>query len=265
MLTTYQKEYGKGLSGEKARDAEENIEDFFIEYVDKGVRDLAQFRDLLLKELQKGAKINVQVKGFASPLAKTDYNVNLTKRRINSLKNYLRAFDGGVFAPYMSNTAENNGRLVFTEIPFGEYIADQLISDNPNDTKNSVYSRVAAMERKIEIQSVIFIVEEDSLIQALKARKEIVDAGILKPGQNPEVEFHLRNQTSIPVQIVSVEVPCQCIEVSQFDREFSPLEEVSFKAKLNTDDIKGHTVKSIIIQTNHNQRLELMISVEVIE
>ena len=39
MLTTYQKEYGKGLSGEKARDAEEIIEDFFIEYVDKGVRD----------------------------------------------------------------------------------------------------------------------------------------------------------------------------------------------------------------------------------
>lgn len=265
MLPTYQKEYAKGLGSERARDAEEDIEDFFIEYVDQGVRDLQLFRDLLLKELQKGAKINVQVKGFASPLAKTDYNVNLTKRRIASLVNYLRAFGGGVFAPFMTNTAENGGRLVFTEIPFGEYVADQLISDNPNDKKNSVYSRAAAMERKIEIQSVTFIVEEDSLIQALTAEKRIIDAGVRKPGEKIEVEFSIRNQTSVPVKITAVTIPCNCIAVPEFDREFSPGETVRFKATLDTSDFMGHTVKSIEITTGYAQNLELMISVEVKE
>ncbi len=263
MLSTYQKEYGKGLSGEKARDAEENIEDFFIEYVDKGVRDLFQFRDLLLKELQKGAKINVQVKGFASPLAKTDYNVNLTKRRITSLKNYLRHFEGGVFASYMDNISTDGGQLVFTEIPFGEYTADQLISDNPNDTKNSVYSRAAAMERKIEIQSVTFIEQEDSLEHALKAEKRIIDIGERKNNESVEVEFILTNQTSVPVSITSVEVPCGCIDVPDFDRIFSPGEMVKVKATIHTKEAKGHIVKSILVATDHGQELELMISMEV--
>jgi len=263
MLPTYQKEYGKGLSGEKVRDAEENIEDFFIEYVDKGVRDLVQFRDLLLKELRKGAKINVQVKGFASPLAKTDYNVNLTKRRITSLKNYLRHFEEGVFAPYMDNNSPDGGQLVFTEIPFGEYRADQLISDNPNDTKNSVYSRAAAMERKIEIQSVTFIEQEDSLIHALKTEKRIIDIGERKNEESVEVEFILTNQTSVDVAITSVEVPCGCIDVPEFDRIFSPSETVKVRATIHTKDAKGHIVKSILVKTDHGQELELMISMEV--
>ena len=265
MLDTYQKEYGKGLSGDKARDAEENIEDFFIEYVDKGVRDLALFRDLLLKELKKGAKINVQVKGFASPLAKTDYNVNLTKRRIGSLINYLRQFNGGVFAPYMDNTSPDGGQLVFTEIPFGEYRADQLISDNPNDKKNSVYSRVAAMERKIEIQSVTFIEQEDSLQHALKAEKRIVDIGERNKNEQVQVEFTLTNQTTIPIRITAISVPCACISIADYDAIFSPGEKVTLNTTIDTQDFSGHNVKSIMVTTDYGQELELMISVEVRE
>ena len=152
MLDQYKKEYANGLNGEKADFAQEEIENFFIEYVDKGVSDLTLFRNLLLKELDKGAKINITVKGFASPLAKTDYNVNLTKRRISSLVNYMREYGNGVFVKYLDATAENGGQVVFSQVPFGEYTANQLTSDNPNDVQNSVYSRNAAIERKIEIQ-----------------------------------------------------------------------------------------------------------------
>ena len=35
--------------------------------------------------------------------------------------------------------------MVFSQVPFGEYTANQLTSDNPNDVQNSVYSRAAAI------------------------------------------------------------------------------------------------------------------------
>jgi hypothetical protein len=90
MIDKYKKEYSNGLRGDDAADASDDIDDFFLEYVKQGVADLELFRDLLLKELERGRKIQMTVKGFASPLAKTDYNVNLTKRRISSMVNYMR-------------------------------------------------------------------------------------------------------------------------------------------------------------------------------
>jgi tetratricopeptide (TPR) repeat protein len=157
MLDQYKIEYSKGLNTEKANDAKEDIEGFFLEYVDFGFSNLQLFTKALLVELEKGSKINITVKGFASPLAKTDYNVNLTKRRISSLRNELQRYQNGVMTDYLNGTAINGGQVIITEEPFGENKANQLISDNPNDTKNSVYSRGAAIERKIEIIGVNLI------------------------------------------------------------------------------------------------------------
>jgi hypothetical protein len=162
MIPEYKKEYSKGLNGEKASDAEEDIESFFTEYVEKGVKDLDLFKTLLLEELHKGLRIRVSVRGFASPLAKTEYNVALTQRRIQSLINHLNVCNNGAFRPYLEGTAINGGKLEVVGIPFGEYTANQITSDNPNDIKNSVFSRAAAIERKIEIQSVSYI-DSDSL------------------------------------------------------------------------------------------------------
>ena len=103
--------------------------------------------------------------------------------------NYLRNYDNGVFSKYMDKTAGNGGMLVFAEVPFGEYTANQLTSDNPNDVKNSVYSRSAAIERKIEIQSVSYftegvfpiITENPNFIFAETAKnKELKGAFIIK-------------------------------------------------------------------------------------
>lgn len=159
MLEMYKKEYAKGLNSEEALDAKDDIEDFFIEYVDQGVKDLFLFRDLLLEELEAGVQLKLIVKGFASPLAKSDYNVNLTKRRIASLVNYLKSYNDGVFIPYFEGNASSGGFVTVEEVPFGEDTSDKFVSDNLNDLKNSVYSRAAALERKIEIQSVQLVTE----------------------------------------------------------------------------------------------------------
>ena len=212
MLEKYQVEYSSGLNGEKAEEAKEDIESFFIEYVDQGVKDLYLFRDLLLEELQKGAKINVTVKGFASPLAKTDYNVNLTKRRISSLVNYLMQYENGVFKPYILGNAPNGGKVVFTQVPFGEYTANKLTSDNFHDQKNSVYSRAAAIERKIEIQSVDYLNEDSlSFITALSPR--FVDLAGIKMGQTFSRKVVFYNNSRLPMEIERIEIADDRISV----------------------------------------------------
>jgi hypothetical protein len=46
---------------------------------------------------------------------------------------------------------EGQQRLVFVEVPMGEYKANKGVSDNYYDQRNSVFSTAASKERRIEI------------------------------------------------------------------------------------------------------------------
>jgi len=151
LYNEYKREYSAGLKGEEREDAFVDIEDLFSSYIDKGAKDLAMFTPLLIKELELGKEITLTIKGFASPLSKSDYNVNLTLRRVSSLINYLSEYENGAILPYINGTAENGGKLNFVKVPFGEYQSVKTISDDIDDKRNSVYSPGAAVERKIEI------------------------------------------------------------------------------------------------------------------
>jgi hypothetical protein len=177
------------------------------------VKDLELFRDLLLEELKKGAKINITVKGFASPLAKTDYNVNLTKRRISSLVNYLMEYEAGIFKPYLTGTAPNGGKVIFTQVPFGEYTANKLTSDNFHDQKNSVYSRAAGIERKIEIQSVDYL-NEDSLVFITLFSPRFIDLAAIKQNELFTRSVEFTNKSSIVLEIETIEVKDDYITIS---------------------------------------------------
>lgn len=245
MLETYKKEYSKGLTGVKSNEAEEDIEDFFIQYVDKGVADLELFRGLLMKELERGAKINITVKGFASPLAKTDYNVNLTKRRIASLVNYMSEYDNGVFLPYLNGTAANGGEVVFSQVPFGEYTANQLTSDNPNDVQNSVYSRAAAIERKIEIQSVSYLEDESEF--ALVSSKPVIDAGMVKRGEIITGTFEVSNDSNKEITFKDTRIPCDCISSKLHQTKLAPGEKMKIQMDIDSNHLMGFFVKSIYL------------------
>ncbi|MFA5575046.1 MAG: DUF1573 domain-containing protein [Brumimicrobium sp.] len=264
MLEKYQKEYSRGLSGEKAADAKDDIEDFFTEYVEQGVNDLEQFRDLLLIELERGRKIEITVKGFASPLAKTEYNVNLTMRRIASLKNYLYEYDGGVFRQYLDHTAVNGGELRIKQIPFGEYSADQITSDNPNDVQNSVYSRFAAIERKIEIQSVDIIRQEDTLTTILTANPLVFDAGLQKSGVVLSRNFVLVNAGETSVQIQEIKSNKKGV-TGEFEKKILlPGDTLNFVLHFDTKGFIGHQVGTIeVLYNNVEKGLELSITTEL--
>lgn len=264
MIGTYKNEYAKGLTGEKIEDAHEDIESFFLEYVEQGVKDLELFRDLMLEELRKGISLELTVKGFASPLAKSDYNVNLTKRRIASLVNYLSVYEQGVFKPYLTNTAPNGAKITIKEVPFGEYTANKIISDNPNDQKNSIYSRAASLERKIEIQS-ISIIQTDS-INPVQTDVQLQDFGKISPITEVKKIFKVTNTSEKVVHFTPSEIPCECNTVTLEKQVLNPGESTEVSVTFNPAGYLGNVVKSIYLRTQESPlKLRLVVTAEVQE
>lgn len=147
----YKTEYSKGAKGELKDRANNDIDVFFEDSVEAGMQDLEKFAVLLQKVLKDGEKVAITIKGYCSPLASTDYNINLAKRRISSLRNYFTEYENGIFVPYINNTKLNEGSINFYDEEIGELKARSNVSDDYYDTKNSVYSPAAAIERKIQI------------------------------------------------------------------------------------------------------------------
>ena len=248
-ISTYENEYSAGLSGIKEEEAILDIQDFFTDFVEKGVKDLTLFTELLFLELEKGTEIELTVKGFASPLAKTAYNLNLTSRRISSLVNYLQEIDNGKFNKYFDNTVKNGGRLTIKSVPFGEYTANKLVSDNLNDKKNSVYSRAAALERKIEIQSVSFLNKKDSLPR-IQFDKESIDLGKWKNGIPIEVEFTISNSGDALLIVNEIKGSCSCTVIEMDEFSLKAGESKTIKALINTDQLSGKLTKTVTVKSN---------------
>ncbi len=123
-----------------------DIEGFFINKLQANFNKLNNVLLKIKSALETEQQIELQIKGFASPLFTSDYNINLSKRRISSLLNYMHEFQNGSITQYLKNE-----QLVITELPFGESVSNKKVSDNPRNKTLSVYSVEAAMARKIEI------------------------------------------------------------------------------------------------------------------
>ncbi len=135
----------------KAKDdlAAKQIDDFFENEIRSGYERLDQLCDLLFVHLQNEEALEVFIKGFTSPRAESDYNLNLGKRRVSSVRNHFESWSQGVLAPYI-----HSGKLKITEVSFGETTARAGISDRLNDERNSIYNPDAARERRVEIVEV---------------------------------------------------------------------------------------------------------------
>jgi hypothetical protein len=151
MREMYKKEYSRGAKGPDLDRAIADIDNLFDDSVDAGMQDLEKFAQLLVKVLADSEKVTITMKGYCSPLASTDYNVNLAKRRISSLRNYFMEYKGGILVRYVNNPNEKEGSITFKDEDIGELKARPNVSDDYYDTKNSIYNPAAALERKIQI------------------------------------------------------------------------------------------------------------------
>lgn len=142
----YIKEFTTPLEAAEKGLYENEINTFFEMKVAGGFSELLTFSDLLLKYLQAGESFEIVLKGYASPRAKSDYNLNLSKRRVACIRNHFATYKYGAFYTYL-----NNGQLKVVNSPFGETTAATSVSDKIDDKRNSVYSVSAALERRVEI------------------------------------------------------------------------------------------------------------------
>ena len=127
-----------------------NLNAFFEEILQQNFNTLNKVWNMLLLDLLNGNNMEIQIRGYASPLHSLEYNQNLSQRRISSIINYLIQFKNGAFEEYISS-----GKLIISELPFGEKNSSDKVSDDANDKKKSIYSIEAMLERKIEIVDVI--------------------------------------------------------------------------------------------------------------
>lgn len=248
LYNEYKREYAKGLKKDEREDALLDIEDLFSEQIDKGASDLALFTPLLIKELEAGKTVTLTVKGFASPLSKSDYNVNLTLRRVSSLINYLSEYEGGQLLPYINGTADNDAKLIFIKVPFGEY-QSATISDDVKDTRNSIYSPGAALERKIEIIAIQAndtnqVAMDGSEIEKLPLLTFKDSIFSLTVGQT-EKTIKLINNGEAPLKIFSATFSCEGFTIDLPGLEIPRMEPVELKLTYNP---KEHSPKNCTVE-----------------
>ncbi len=141
------KKFTEGLGKNEAFITSRRFQQFFDVEVKGAKTKLEEFTAELLKFLDAGYTFKIRLKGYASPRATAAYNKILSRRRISSVRNYLEEYEHGVLRKYMKN-----GSLKIEEEAFGEDTADKKrISDKLGDEKNSIYSIIASVERRVEI------------------------------------------------------------------------------------------------------------------
>lgn len=144
--------YAKQFKGDQKASASAEVEFFFEQELNKGFRHLAFFLDGLDEVLKTGREITIYLRGYASPLSASDYNIALGKRRIDCVRNEFSQYKNGLLSSYIKS-----GQLKITERSFGEDTADNKVSDDPNKPESSIYSPEASRERRIEIDEIVEI------------------------------------------------------------------------------------------------------------
>ncbi|MFN0214868.1 MAG: hypothetical protein ACKVT2_11485, partial [Saprospiraceae bacterium] len=145
----YRERFAGKEEGMRADLAGQQVDDFFDNEIRQGYERLGQLCDLLLNKLENGEALEVLIKGFTSPRAQSDYNLNLGKRRVSSVRNHFETWSDGAFQPFL-----RTGKLKITEASFGETTARANVSDHLADERNSIYHPDAARERRVEIVEV---------------------------------------------------------------------------------------------------------------
>jgi len=136
-----------GMSPERNAHSQKEINDFFEDSLKvNGWDNFRQFTEILYDILENGDSIEITLKGYASPLASAEYNHNLTERRVASVFNFFKLYEGGIYNKYLQSR-----RLTILREPNGSTKAPPSVSADAKDRRNSVYGIPAARERRVEI------------------------------------------------------------------------------------------------------------------
>ena len=140
--------FTEGLEESERFRLSQGFELFFEREVrEQGRERFVSFCEALLEYLKGGNSFSISITGFASPRGPSDYNMRLSMRRVDSVVNFLEQYRDGAFVPYL-----RSGKLYIDRQYFGEDTAASTISADLEDRKNSIFSVVASVERRVEVK-----------------------------------------------------------------------------------------------------------------
>ncbi len=148
--------YTEGMAGNELQQETDSMDVFFERDIRGGWNKLMSFSEILYELLERGDKIEITLKGYASPRAGSAYNLNLTARRVSSVLNHFLIFDGGIYNKYVKS-----GQLIIKQEPNGEAKSPPGVVDNIDDIRRSWYSVPASRERRLEIIGVQINVQRE--------------------------------------------------------------------------------------------------------
>jgi len=220
-----------------------------------------------LKELESGSQIELSIKGFASGVSKSDYNLNLTKRRIESLINYLKIALNGAFNAYLDGTAPNGGSLKINKVPYGDFAIKQRF--NEEDKINAVYSPLAAKQRKIELIGITNSSDNSQLNMEeqpiAKFNTEQYDLGQIANGTLIKRFFKLENKGKGELKIYNINSNCDCASID-YEETLAPGESQKLWLEIDTKALGGSSNIQFTVVSNSNPNiLNLNVDFEVIE
>ncbi len=253
----------KALTGEYASATSDSagVDRFFADEVDGGWNALGELEEVLRAVLGEGRSVTLEVRGHASPLARTDYNRNLSMRRIESLRNHLRAVDDGSFLPYLKGTAANGALLTVKELPFGEERSASGVSDALSDTRASVHSVAAMRERRIEVVGIGMESREQTQL-GVRISKNV---GLLKQDEERKVSYALTNTGSTPMKLLKSEVDCGCTTAELPTASIPPGASAEVEVTFNGRAKEGALRRAVFIETDGEPfQFELVLEGEVV-
>ncbi len=236
------------------------IQDFFTTEVDRGMQRLDTLIDALHEALSAGLSVTLTVRGHASPLARSDYNANLSMRRIESLRNELRTARNGALRPYLDGQAAGMARLELRALPFGEDQSAAGVSDDLADLRRSVYAVEAARERRIQIEAV-----DLRAVQRMPVEQQRMDLGRLRQDVERHVVFTIRNQGDTPMRLLDSQADCGCTHAELPQAPIAPGGTVEVAVSFNGRAPLGPLERTVVVRTNGTpERVELTIVGEMV-
>lgn len=266
LQSEYIKEYGSLFSGKKEAEAQEAINAFFEE-MQEGLAELEEFTPLLLQELEKGSQIELEVKGFASALSAADYNLTLTKRRINSIENYFEEALEGAFVPYLKGDAKNGGLLSIKAVPYGDLAVQERIDDNNKIA--AIYSPAAARQRRIELIAVTNSFDDSQInlekLGEVSFAKTSYDLGEVTQGILIERFFEMSNTGEGSLSIYNISSNCACATL-EYEESLEAGKSQKLWTSIETQDLKGaQSIRYTVVTDCQDNIHELELKFTVIE
>lgn len=155
--------FGEGACEDKVQLSEQDklekarYENFFEQEIGQKEILLRRMANKMLTELKKGREVTMTIQGYCSPSGGKGYNEILSRRRINSVKQYFLAYseNGESIGDYYK--ADNTGAVQITEQPFGfNRVSPRIRRLLAGSRKNSIYNIAASEERKVVVKDIQF-------------------------------------------------------------------------------------------------------------